>query len=90
MKKLDAIEKAEGPTHWMSPVVIESKKNDDFRLCVDMGQANAAVISERHPIPTVDEVLQELNQSAVFSRLVVKCAFHQIELNKNQGGTQHW
>ena len=56
LEKLDIIVKAEGPTPWVSPVVIVPKKND-IRLCVDMRQANEAVIRERHPIPTVDEVL---------------------------------
>ena len=69
----------------MSPVVIVPKKND-IRLYVDMRQANEAVIRECHPIPTVDEVLQELNQSTVFSKLDVKWAFHQIELKEESQG----
>ena len=86
LEKLDIIEKAEGPTPWVSPVVIVPKKNNDIRLCVDMRQANEAVIRERHPIPTVDEVLQELNQGTVFSKLDVKWAFHQIELKEESRG----
>ncbi|VDI33559.1 Hypothetical predicted protein [Mytilus galloprovincialis] len=35
---------------------------------------------ERYPIPTVDEVIQDLNQSKVFSKLDIKLAYHQIEL----------
>ena len=69
----------------MSPVVTVPKKNDT-RLCVDMRQANEAVIRERRLKPTVDEVLQELNQSAVFSKLDVKWAFHQIELKEESRG----
>lgn len=80
------IEKAERPTPWVSPVVVVLKKNYNIRLCVDMRQANAAVIRECHPIPTVDEVLLELNQSTVFSKLDVKWAFHQIELKEVSRG----
>ena len=65
----------------MSPVVIVPKKND-IRLCVDMRQANEAVIRERHPIPAVDELLQDLNQSTVLIKLDLKWAFHQIELKE--------
>ena len=60
---LDVIEKAEGPTPWISPVVVVPKPNGDIRLCVDMRQANGAIVRERHPIPTVDEVLHDLNGS---------------------------
>ncbi|XP_033760746.1 uncharacterized protein K02A2.6-like [Pecten maximus] len=53
-----------------------------MRLCVDMRQANTAIIRERHPIPTVDEVIHDLNQSTVFNKLDLKWAFHQIELSE--------
>jgi hypothetical protein len=80
--KEDIIEPVEGPTPWVSPVVIVPKKNDDIRLCVDMRRANKAVIRERHPIPTVDEILDRMNGSCVFTKLDLKSAFHQIELDE--------
>lgn len=79
---MDLIEKAEGPTPWVSPIVVAPKPNGDIRLCVDMRQANQAIIRERHPIPAVDEILQNLNRSSVFSKLDLKLAFHQIELSE--------
>mgnify|MGYP000677643515 CR=1 FL=1 len=41
--------------------------------------ANKAIISEKLPIPTVNEVLEELNGSIVFSKLGLCSDFHQIE-----------
>ena len=79
---LDVIERAEGPTPWISPVVVVPKPNGDIRLCVDMRQASGAIVRERHPIPTVDEVLHDLNGSTVFSKLDIKWAFHQVELSE--------
>ena len=58
------------------------KPNGDIRLCVDMRRANGAIVRERHPIPTVDEVLHDLNGSTVFSKLDIKWAFHQVELSE--------
>ncbi|KAL9986226.1 hypothetical protein ACROYT_G000337 [Oculina patagonica] len=75
--KLDIIEKVSGP----SPVVVVPKPSGDIRLCVDMRQANMAVKRERYPIPTIDEVLQDLNQSKFFSKLDLNSAYHQIELS---------
>ena len=80
--EMDIIERAEGPTPWVSPIVAAPKPNGDIRLCVDMRQANSAILRERHPIPTVDEVLQNLNCSKVFSKLDLNLAFHQIELSE--------
>ena len=76
---LDINERAEGPTPWISPVVVVPKPNDNICLCVDMRQANGAIVRERHPIPTV---LHDLNGSTVFSKLDIKWAFHQVELSE--------
>jgi len=76
------IEPVEGPTPWVSPLVIVPKPSGAVRLCVDMRRANEAIIRERHPIPTVDEVLQDLNQSTVFSKLDCRLGFHQLELHE--------
>ena len=82
MEDLGVVEKVQGPTPWVSPVVIVPKPSGDIRLCVDMRQANSAVIRERHPIPTVEEILQDFNASTVFSKLDLKWGFHQIELKE--------
>ena len=58
MESQDIIEKVEGPTPWVSPVVIVPKHNDpnDIRLCVDMREANTAIERERHITPTLDDI----------------------------------
>ena len=45
-----------------------------------MRRANEAIERERHPIPTIEEVLHDLNGSTVFSKLDLKWSFHQVEL----------
>ena len=47
-----------------------------------MRKANQAIIRERIPIPTIDEVVENLNGSAVFSKLDLCLGFHQIELDE--------
>ena len=61
-------------------MVIVPKPNGAIRLCLDMGQANQAIIRGRHPIPTVEEILQSMNGSTVFSKLDLKWGYHQLEL----------
>lgn len=77
---MDIIERVEGPTPWVIPVVILPKRDKDIRICLDMRKANDAIVRERYPIPTVDEILQGLNGSAVFSKLDLKWGYHQLEL----------
>ena len=51
----------EGSTSWVSPLVIVPKPYGDVRICVDMKLVNQAIIRERQPIPTFEEVLQDLS-----------------------------
>ena len=88
-KKLDELlaadiieEVPEGPTSWISPLVIIPKPDGDIRVCVDMRRANEAIVRERHPIPSVEELLHRLNGSTMFSKLDLKWGFHQITLDK--------
>ena len=74
------MEEVPGPTTWASPIVVSPKASGDIRLCVDMRVANTAIQRERLPIPTVDEALEDLKGSAVFTKLDFNFGFHQIEL----------
>ncbi|KAI2646104.1 Retrovirus-related Pol polyprotein [Labeo rohita] len=51
-----------------------------------MRQANKAIIRGRYPIPTVDELLQNMNGSSVFSKLDLKWGYHQLELTPQSRG----
>ena len=78
---LDIIEPVEKPTPWVSPIVVVPKPNGDIRITVDMRRVNEAVLRERHPIPTVEELLQDMAESRVFTKLDLKMGYHQLELH---------
>ena len=82
LESLDIIEKVNTPTSWVSPVLVVPKPNGDIRLCVDMRQANKAIVREQHPNPTVDEILYKMNGSEVFSKLDLRLGYHQIVLEE--------
>ncbi|XP_058449097.1 uncharacterized protein K02A2.6-like [Malaya genurostris] len=77
----DIIEPVEGGCPWVSPLVIVVKDNGDLRICVDMRRANAAIVRERHIMPTMEDFLPRFTFAKWFSRLDVKEAFHQVELD---------
>ena len=82
LQELDIIEDPTGPTPWVSPIVPVPKQNDpeNVRICIDMRAANKAIIRERYPTPTMDEVIAELNGARVFSKLDLKSGYYQLEL----------
>nr|XP_049699503.1 uncharacterized protein LOC110376634 [Helicoverpa armigera] len=76
----DIIEKVEGPSEWISPVVPILKADGDVRLCIDMRRANLAIKRENHPLPTMEQLLPKIQNAKMFSKLDIKDAFHQLEL----------
>lgn len=75
------IEPVVGYSRWVSPLVIVPK-GDDIRICVDMRLANKAIIREKHPLPTMDDMLPNLRNSKWYTKLDIRNAFHQVELSE--------
>jgi hypothetical protein len=55
--RLGIIEEAPPPITWVSAMVVEPKRNGDIRICVDMRLVNKAIQREKHPMPTIEEIL---------------------------------
>lgn len=81
LEQLDIIEKVNGPTQWVSPIVVAPKKDGDIRICVDNRKVNEAIKRERHITPTIDDITSKLNGATVFSKLDMNNGFHQLELS---------
>ena len=47
-----------------------------------MRRAHEAILRERHPISTIDEITQGMNGSCVFSKLDLNWGYHQLELTQ--------
>ncbi|XP_022826768.1 uncharacterized protein K02A2.6-like [Spodoptera litura] len=77
----DIIEEVSQPSRWVSPVVPILKENGELRLCVDMRRANAAILRENHPLPTMDNLLPKIGNAKFFTKIDIKNAFHQLELH---------
>ncbi|XP_060570045.1 uncharacterized protein K02A2.6-like [Ruditapes philippinarum] len=70
------------PTPWVSPIVTPPKQNGDVRLCVDMREANKAIERERHEMPTIDELIHDMNGAKIFSKLDLKAGYNQLVLQE--------
>ena len=75
LKENDIIEKVEGPTPWIFSIVAapKPKQPDKVRLCVDMRQANRTIQRERHLMPTVDDMINDLDGSKSLFQTRFKC-----------------
>ena len=62
---------------YSSPVVCVRKKDHSLRLCVDYRALNKKTRSDRHPIPRIQETLDNLGGNSWFSVLDQGKAYHQ-------------
>ena len=62
---------------YSSPVVCVRKKDQSLRLCVDYRALNQKTVPDRHPIPRIQESLDNLGGNAWFSVLDQGKAYHQ-------------
>ena len=77
----DIIEKVDGPTPWVSPIVPIVKENGEVRVCTDAKLLNTALEREVHNSPTVDEVAIELNEAKVISKFDLRSGYNQLVLH---------
>jgi len=62
---------------WGAPVLLV-KKDGSSRLCVDYKQLNKMTIKNKYPLPRIDDLMDQLHGSSVFSMIDLRSGYHQI------------
>nr|XP_022314409.1 uncharacterized protein K02A2.6-like [Crassostrea virginica] len=70
------------PTRWVSQMAVVRKINGRLRLCIDPQALNSALMREHFRLPTLDDVLPELANAKIFSKLDVKEAYWHVRLDE--------
>jgi hypothetical protein len=66
---------------WISPMVVQEKKQGGIRICVDMRKLNETFLHGPFPTPFTDEVLENLGGQEAYSFTNGFSKYHQIKIS---------
>ena len=79
MQKQGVIQPSRSP--WASPVVLVRKHDGSHRFCVDYRGLNSVMKPDSYPLPRIEDLLDQLGQSAYFSSIDLASGFWQIRMH---------
>lgn len=65
-----------------SSMVLVKKKDGTMHMCIDYQDLNKTTIKNRYLIPRIDELLDELHGAVYFTKIDLRCSYHQIRMRE--------
>jgi hypothetical protein len=66
---------------WVVPKKLDASGKRKVRVVIDYRKINDKTVSDKFPIPQIEEILDNLGKSVYFTTLDLKSGFHQIEMH---------
>lgn len=81
MCKDDIIEPVTEPSEWASALLVVNKPDGSLRICIDPKFLNSALRRSVYMMPTIDDILPQLNNAKIFSVADARQGFNHLVLS---------
>jgi hypothetical protein len=61
-------------------VLLFMKNDGKLHLCVDYREMNKLTVKNKYPLPQIDDLLDQLGEAKVFSKIDLRSGYHQIRI----------
>lgn len=82
LERLQIIEKVTGSTEWLNSFVIVKKPDGSLRICLDPKDLNNVIKRQNYKLPTIDEIMVNLKDSSIFTKLDATSGFWNVPLDE--------
>ncbi|PVD25369.1 hypothetical protein C0Q70_15869 [Pomacea canaliculata] len=82
LTKRGVITPVDQPTDWVSRMVLATKKSGKLRVCIDPRPLNKALKRELYPLPIMEDILPNLANAKLFSKLDLTDAYWHVHLDE--------
>nr|GEV68444.1 hypothetical protein [Tanacetum cinerariifolium] len=63
-----------------APILFVKKKDGYFRMCIDYQELNKLTVKNRYPLPTIDDLFDQLQGSSTYSKIDLRSGYHQLRV----------
>ncbi|GJR63444.1 reverse transcriptase domain-containing protein [Tanacetum coccineum] len=68
---------------WGAPVLFVKKKDGSFRMCIDYRELSKLTVKNRYPLPSIDDLFDQLQGSQFFSKIDLRSGYHQLRVHED-------
>ena len=65
---------------WGASVLVAKKKGKTLRLCIDYKKLSSVTIKNRYPLPSIDDLFDQLRGLRVYSMIDLRAGYHQLRV----------
>ncbi|KAH9668328.1 hypothetical protein KPL70_021370 [Citrus sinensis] len=74
------------PSHlpWGAPVLFVKKKDGSMQMCINYRELNKVTIKNKYLLPRIDDLSNQLQGVAVFSKIDLRSGYHQLRIREEE------